>query len=405
MYIKFLCFNLFILTLIFTLSTTINANYKLTYPLYLDNYLPYIQMTLSVNSHRVNIYIDIVNSFSFMSANVYYFDESFSYQRLQETSTEFTYNNTQFVGYLSTEIFLKNNNLYNYCNFYLVHTDKFYPKEDPYSKCVLCLNRANKQTAFNILSALSTYSNKAYDAFIIDYAFEQIVHFGNESTLSYEYQKHYINAYSCSVVNINDMKWNCMLNKIGGVRVHKEVYFDLNEYFNYVPYRVMQKLITIVFGKEWDKYCKEGIGFELGVVYYECSIGNDVKEKYNNVYIDIVVESIKIRFWFQKLFGKNNEFIFASKRRGGNEEEEEEFVFGYLFFKYFATVFDYKNNSLRMYNEEVFSKYLNEEGISKGELKMNVMFICLGLLLTQIVYIIMLYKIKNNDLNKNIHNH
>ena len=400
MYIKFLFFNLFFLL---TSPNPINANYELTYPLCLDNHLPYIPMTFSVNNHRINIYIDIVNSFSFMSANIYYFDESFSYQRLEETSTLFNYNNTQLIGYFSSEILLKNSGPHNYCNFYLIHTDKFYPKDDPYSKCVLCLNRANAKTSFNLLYVLSTFNNKQYDAFIIDYAFEQIVHFGNESTLSYEHHKHYVNAYSCSVIDVNDMKWNCMLNKIGSIRmkyidIRKEVYFDLNSYYNYVPYHVMQSLIAIVFGNELDKYCKEVIDFEIGIVFYECFMESDVREQFKNVYLDIVVGSVKIQFKFQKLFSKNDKFIFASKQRGGNEKEV--FVFGYLFFKYFAVVFDYKNNSLRLYNEEVLSDYVSEEGITKFELKMNCMFICLGLLLIQIVYtIIMLYKIKINDLN------
>ena len=133
--------------LIFLILTIFPLSYKQfkqwTFKMSLETYLPYITLNLGSKTQSLRTFIDISNHFSFVSSNVYHYNDSFTFSK-KNNITMFKYNNKNLMGYLSNDSMIYYGDRYEFKNFYLIHSDTNYDKYSTNSKSVLCQSRKTK---------------------------------------------------------------------------------------------------------------------------------------------------------------------------------------------------------------------------------------------------------------------
>ena len=196
------------INLIFFVITFISSQ-QWTFKMSLYQHYPYIVLNIGSMGQNTHTFIDIANNFSFISANVYYYDESFSYFRLDDHLTPFYYNNTELKGYLSKELINYLGKNYAINNFFLIHTERIYDKKDLYSKCVLSLSRNSSMYNYSLLNQLTHRGVFKRNVLSLDYYFKKEIHFGGDGEAQNNNRK-----YSCNISDYKDMRWNCRMKSI-----------------------------------------------------------------------------------------------------------------------------------------------------------------------------------------------
>lgn len=377
--------------------------------LYFDDYLPYISIGLGSINQQVRAFIDIASNYSFISANYYYYDESFSYNMLEDKLSTFKYNDTELKGYLSTETFSFDGRYYRYPNFYLLHTEETYEKDNPYSKCILSFSRINVNNSFSLLYLFQRKSLINSKILSLDYSNKKEMYFDDEK---YKPFASLNKGYTCKVHDKKDPRWNCQVKSINTFTqslfkenktqvMNKTFYFDTNSYFNIVPYNFFSFLIKHLFTYENNHWCEEIVKRKL-IVWACDEKGTEMFQRSNGT-LKINFDNFTIIIPNKALFTRKNEFIFAAKdipdddynedAEGEEVVEEitptikEEYVFGYCFFRLVTTTFDFELDELRFYNDQYIFPYIetSSSGLIKNSMKIILFLNCAILVIFSII--------------------
>lgn len=360
--------------------------------LYFEDYLPYISIGLGSINQQVHAFIDIASNYSFISANYYYYDESFSYNRLEDRLSTFKYNDTELKGYLSTETYSFDGNNYRYPDFYLLHTERMYDKDNPYSKCILSFSRINVNNSFSLLYLFQQKKLINSKIFSLDFFNKKEMYFDDEIYRPFA-QKN--KRYICKVTDKKDPRWNCKVKSINTFTqslfkdnktqsMDTTFYFDTNSYFNIVPNHFFRFLIKHLFTYENNHWCEEIVKRKL--ITWVCDEkGMEMFQRFNGTLKINFDNNFTIIIPNKALFTRKHEFIFASKdipdddynedAEGEEAVEEitpiikEEYVFGYCFFRLIAITFDSELDELRLYNDQYIFPYIE---ISSSNLIKNI---------------------------------
>lgn len=366
---------------------------------------------------NTHIFIDIANNFSFISANVYYYDESFSYFRLDDHLTPFYYNNTELKGYLSKELINYLGKNYAINNFFLIHTERIYDKKDLYSKCVLSLSRNSSMYNYSLLNQLTHRGVFKRNVLSLDYYFKKEIHFGGDGEAQNNNRK-----YSCNISDYKDMRWNCRMKSIDTI-IHTKykdnttenknttVYFDSNIFFNVVPNYFLRHLIKSMFTSVNGQYCDESSYRNL--ITYLCEDKGVQVFRDNNVSMNInFADNFTITIPNEYLFNNKGEFVFASRDipdfdeddlEGDGEERKdysgedwkEDYIFGYSFLRLLSVSFDADLMQVSFYNDRyVFPTNPKENNNSKWiKITLLINIILIGI---KVFEYILLYKVLNS---------
>ena len=401
--------------LIFFIITYISSQ-KWSFKMNFLQHYPYIVLNIGSMGQNTNTFIDIAHNFSFISANAYYYDESFSYYRIDEHLTPFYYNKTELKGYLSKEVINYLGKNYAFNNFFLIHTDKLYTPNDIYSKSVLSLSRNNSMNNYSLLNQLVHRGVLKRNILSLDYYFTHEIHFGWDG-----YAEENNKKFSCNISDYKDTRWNCRMKSIETI-IHTKykdnstenknttVYFDSNMFFNIVPNYFLRHLIKNMFTSLNEQYCDESSYRNL--ITYLCEDKGIEVFKNNNVSMNINFDDdFTITIPNEYLFNNKGEFVFAARDipdfdeddlEGDGEQSKdcsgddwkEEYIFGYSFLRLLSVSFDADLNEVRFYNDRYLHLTNNENQTNVKLIK--IILIINGILITMKVFeYILLFKVFN----------
>lgn len=368
--------------LIFLILTIFPLSYKQfkqwTFKMSLETYLPYITLNLGSKTQSLRTFIDISNHFSFVSSNVYHYNDSFTFSK-KNNITMFKYNNKNLMGYLSNDSMIYYGDRYEFKNFYLIHSDTNYDKYSTNSKSVLCQSRNVSNTNFSLLYQLRKKQKINGNVLTMDYYFDKAVHFGKENIMWYTKKNI---GHSCSIIDYKDDRWNCRILSFNietktnpkiniTEKYNNTVYFDSNKYYNILPYSLLKKLMDTIFTYEILIYCDEMSDGEL--IRYVCHRKGIEMFKAKKARLNINFEdNFYFSISYDNLIDDKGNFIFTAKEFPDFDEYEfdigndvyidfnwkEEVIFGYTIMRLLSLSFDADMNQIRFYNDKVIHSFL-----------------------------------------------
>lgn len=339
----------------------------LEYPIYNDNDNHYIIMNLGSTKQNIKIFFDVSSTYTILSPDIYYFDESFTYISENDLSY-FTYNKTNFKGYLSKEIFHYGKKLKSSCSFcYFFLLSKQNENDELFKnqKNILGLGYNADDSLSYIL-----YKKKLIkdNTFFINFIFGNNLMFGNEEKELFAKENV---ANICQIKDKATHRWNCNIerfklewknkqNSIGFKVISSKskngtIYFETQKYYNYIPFDCFIFLNGNI--EKFGYKCKKEEKYNKTEIYLKC------EESSKNLRGNITLEfsNFIMSFPIEKLFDSKGYFLFVCNKL------YTEYIIGTSLLSHFSLVFDNNLDQIRIYNDNYLTSLTNKPNKKREE--------------------------------------